>query len=137
MDQNNNISPDQTPTPPDVAVDQPIQVEPISVTTEPIKKSRKELYISIIAIAIVIAAVAGYLVYSYSQPTTKTDNTVTTDSNTQIKASSNPDIESITSILTDGSSSESLLNSTDDSQIVTDASNTAGVVGDSINENDF
>ncbi|MDB5160494.1 MAG: hypothetical protein JWO99_757 [Candidatus Saccharibacteria bacterium] len=98
-----------------------------------VKKSHRRLNILIAIISIlVIGGIIGALLY-YA----KTKDTTLTAPQTTQAVKTNPDVQAVTQSLTSSSSSESTLTNTDDSADGTDASTSAGNVGDSVDENSF
>lgn len=118
------------------------QEQQLLITAQAPKKSPKKLFIIFgIIIAITIVAVASYFVYGYYNPVTKTTNTAdektTTATTNKTNKDSNPTIDAASATLTGGATNESDIMNTDDSNIASDASDAAGNVGDSVDENNF
>ena len=112
------------------------------ITAQAPKKSPKKLFIIFgIIITITIVAVASYFVYGYYNPIAKTTDTDTKKSTTattnKTDKDSNPTVDAASATLTGGATSESNITNTDDSNIAIDASDAAGNVGDSVDENNF
>jgi hypothetical protein len=125
---NEPLAPQPLPQAP-VPEPQPEPVVPV------VKKSHRRLNILIAIISIlVIGGIIGALLYY-----TKTKDTASKATSTQTTqaVTTNPDVQAATKGLTDGSSSESTLTSTNDSAAGTDANTSAGNVGDSVDENSF
>ncbi len=120
----------------------PKQQSQPQMTAQSPKKSQKKLYIIFgLTIAIIIVAVVGYFVYGYYNHMAKTTDTdtkkIVTPVTTVTNKDNNPTVDAASATLTGGVTSESTITNTDESNIASDASNAAGNVGDSVNENNF
>ena len=122
---------------PDMAPD-PLMATPEVVVAPPVtspvvqKKSHKTLIIILaIVIAAVIGASVGYYLYAMKQAT------VPPAATTQAAIPTDPSLEALTTSLTDSSLSEITLTNTDDSSQATDATTSASMIGDSVDENNF
>lgn len=100
----------------------------------PQKKSHKKL---IVIASLIVAAIIGASVGAYLFTMKKTAAPDTTHSTTQATTTSKNSVDAATKSLTDGANDETTLTNTDDSSYGTDASTTAGTVGDSVDENSF
>lgn len=100
--------------------------------TPPKKLLTKRIIIVSIIIIVLISAGVSYSLFAMN----KTQVTTAT-STTQTDPPVNSAIQALTTSLTDNSISETTLTNTDDSTQATDSSTSAGMVGDSVDENNF
>jgi len=121
---------EETLLPPDLE-EQPTQA--FQPAEQP-KKSHKRTIIMVMSSLIVIGGVLGAY-FVYSQMSDDTASTKTTQPAPVPKAAS--PVDTAAGIMTEGTTSEDELTATDDSSDIDDASQVAGNVGDSINENNF
>lgn len=136
---NNNIpTPETTPQPfvhppSQTAVIDSLPEPPVTEfpATIPQKKSRKKLIITLI-IVIVLAAAGG--VATYIMATQK--NTSSTEATTTATTSGSSSDEAMTS-LTGGAEDEATIVNSDDSTQASDASNSAGTIGETVDETAF
>ena len=94
------------------------------------KKSRRKLLI-IAAILLLVLAGASYYFIASNQTDAPVETVIVTDEPT------NPTIEAITKSLTDSFNEESALTNADDTADVTNASNDAAPIEESVDENDL
>jgi hypothetical protein len=112
----------------------------ISKITKKPTDNRSLIRLAITIASILIVATAGYLTYSYfesSDTDTPPNQSVKNDDINTIKPEISPAVKDTVNILTNSLTEESTIIENDDSVILTEASDEAGIIGDSINENEL
>lgn len=136
MDPQLNNLQDQPPQEnmPPAMIEQPTQPATPPIMASPKKSHKRAIIMAIVGLLVIMAAVAGYVIYS--QMNDSATNSNTTQTTTGASTTLSP-LDETTKVLTDGASTESGLTDSDDSGDASDASNAASNVGDSVNENNL